>query len=119
MKGGRATTIVSSMLLLAGCGGGPPKPSAPPKDVELAQSLSTARSAFNQGAYAQAASLYGRALKRAEVMDDAEEIANAAYDYAAALIQSGKVADAAVALRESEAEAIRAKQRTTDILLLQ
>src|SRR5438105_1396226 len=85
--------LVPLSLLLVSCGGSP-KSTGPALDAELAQSLSAARSAFNQGAYAQAATLYQRALRRAEVMDDAVHIANTAYDYAAASMQTGKLDDA-------------------------
>ena len=37
-----------------------------------AMALSTGRAAFNRGAFGQAASLYAQALRRAEVIDDAD-----------------------------------------------
>ena len=109
---------VVTLSLLIGCGGAP-KPTTPPGDLELTQQLSTARAAFNRGAWPQAASLYGLALKRAEAMDNASELANTAYNYAATLVQAGRYDDAWAVLLEARAEAQRAGISIADVTVLQ
>jgi hypothetical protein len=107
------------LLTATGCFGPKPPASKPAGDIELSQELSSARAAFSRGAWAQAATLYGLALKRAEAMDDPNAIADIAYNYAAALTQGGRYADARQALLESKTEAARAKSPSLDILTLE
>lgn len=107
-------------MLLAGCAG-PAKKAAQSKtvDTELAQELSAARATFSRGAWTQAASLYRLALKRTELMDDPSEIANAAFNYAATLVQTGDYNGARAALIEAKTEALRAGAPTSDIVSLE
>ena len=107
-------------LLMTGCGGS--AKTAPPGkvvDTELAQELSAARATFARGAWPQAASLYRLALKRTELMDDPVEIANAAFNYAATLVQTADYDGARLALAEAKAEAVRAAAPTSDIVSLE
>ena len=81
--------------------------------------MTSARLAFGRGFHAEAAVLYRQALDRAREMDDAGAIADASYNLAAALVQSGDYAGAAAALLESEAEARRSgRGNVADVLLL-
>jgi ATP/maltotriose-dependent transcriptional regulator MalT len=106
-------------LLLAGCAA--PKSTAPAQkgDVELVQELAAARQSYLRGAWPQAVALYKLALKRAEAMDDATEIANTAFNYASALVQVGEYDTARLALREAKAEAATAGAPTADIIALE
>jgi tetratricopeptide (TPR) repeat protein len=110
---------IALLLMSSGCGGGAIKGSTKQGDVELSQELSTARASFTRGAFSQAANLYRLALKRAEVMDDPTEIANAAYNYAASALQLGEYDNARSALREAALEAVRAGAPTADIASLE
>src|SRR3954469_12490618 len=107
------------LLSTTGCFGPKAAPSKPGGDVELAQELSSARAAFTRGAWPLAASLYGLALKRAQAMDDPAQIADTAYNYAAALTQAARYPEAREALEESRVEAGRAKSPMVDIITLE
>ena len=104
--------------LAGGCFNAPP-PKGPQVDSELAQDDAAARLAFSRGAADQAVTLFRRALDRARVMDDAAEIAKAAYNVGAALIRDGKYDAARAALLEAEAETVRSGGNTADVLLLE
>jgi tetratricopeptide (TPR) repeat protein len=121
MRVSRCSLLVPFLLFscVTGCGGGGAKGPTKVGDVELSQELSTARASFTRGAFTQAANLYRLALKRAEVMDDPSEIANAAYNYAAAELQIGEYDKARSALHEATTEAARAAAPTTDITSLE
>ena len=112
--------LAAALLVLTGCGGS--AKNAPPGkmvDTELAQELSAARATFSRGAWPQAASLYRLALKRTELMDDPAEIANAAFNYAATLVQTADYDGARLALAEAKVEAVRAAAPTSDIVSLE
>ena len=112
--------FIALLLSMTGCGG-PAKNNARAKavDTELAQELSAARATFTRGAWPQAASLYRLALKRAELMDDPTEISNAAFNYAATLVQTADYDGARIALAEAKIEAVRAGAPTSDIVSLE
>lgn len=112
--------FLASFLSTTGCGG-PAKNNAAAKavDTELAQELSAARATFTRGAWPQAAGLYRLALKRAQLMDDPTEIANAAFNYAATLVQTADYEGARTALAEAKVEAVRGGAPTSDIASLE
>jgi tetratricopeptide (TPR) repeat protein len=113
-----AVTLCGAAISLTGCFGSKP-PKGPAPDPELAESTSSARMAYARGANEQAVNLFLKAVDRAREMDDARELAGAAYNLAAAQIRAGRYEEARTSLREAEGEAQRAGVDTADILLLE
>ncbi|MBW6399055.1 hypothetical protein KPL78_14420 [Roseomonas sp. HJA6] len=90
--------VLLLLPLLTGCGGTPPPP-PPPEDRTLATQARAGRLALEAERPGDAARLYGAALARARVRDDAEAIADAGIGLAAADLERG---DAAAALRTTQ-----------------
>lgn len=90
--------VLLLLPLLAGCGGTPPPP-PPPEDRTLATQARAGRLALEAERPGDAARLYGAALTRARVRDDAEAIADAGIGLAAADLEGG---DAVAALRTAQ-----------------
>ena len=84
--------------VLAACGG-TPSPPPPPEDSTLASQARAGRLALEAERPGDAARLYGAALARARVRDDADAIADAGTGLAAAELERG---DAAAALRTTQ-----------------
>ena len=112
----RRLVIALTILTLVGCA---TPPTAPPKDKELSRTGDLARAAFEEGATARAADLYGQALNRAHAMDDATEIGNAAYNLALCQILLGQLDQASAALVEAKAAFQRGGSNPADVLLLE
>lgn len=91
--------ILVLLPVLAACGGGPAPPDPPPEDSTLASQARAGRLALEAERPGDAARLYGQALARARVRDDAEAIADAGTGLAAAELDRG---DAAAALRTAQ-----------------
>ena len=91
--------VLFCLPLLAGCGGGSPPPAPPPEDRTLATQARAGRLALEAERPGDAVRLYGAALARARVRDDAEAIADAGIGLAAAELERG---DAAAALRTAQ-----------------
>jgi tetratricopeptide (TPR) repeat protein len=108
--------IALTFLTLAGCA---TPPTAPRKDEELSRTSDLARAAFEDGATARAADLYGQALNRARAMDDATEIGNAAYNLALCRILLRQLDQASAALVEAKAAFQRTGSNPADVLLLE
>lgn len=87
-------------------------------DHELTAATASAQLAFSQGKTALAAQLFAGALARARAMDNSAEIADAAYNLAACLIEMGQYQGARDQLDEAEAESIRAGKSGVDVLLV-
>lgn len=103
--------VLLLLPLLAGCGGGTPEPPPPPEDRTLASQARAGRLALEAERPRDAVRLYGAALARARVRDDAEAIADAGIGLAAAQLEQG---DAAAALRTTqEVEAELTRRRAT------
>jgi thioredoxin-like negative regulator of GroEL len=95
--------------------------SSPPlekTDARLSNLASAGRLAFEQGSLTAAARYYTAALERARVMDNAGEIANAAYNLAACMIETGQYTAALRLLEEAGMESRRAGRDAADIRLL-
>lgn len=90
-----------------------------PVDRETVKIASLARAAFEQGAVRQAAILYKRALQRAQLIDDPEEIANNAYNLAACLILLEQYDKARALLQEAQREFRRTGGTLIDAILLE
>ncbi len=105
------------LVFPAGCANAP-LPTGPPRDAVLTNAMSSARLAFERGLNTEAVVLYRQALDRAREMDDASAIADAAYNFAAAILQSGANEQARLALLEAEAEARRGGGNLADVLLM-
>lgn len=95
--------LLAPLLLLPGCGGGSSAP-PPPEDSALANQARAGRLALEAERPTDAVRLYGAALARAQLRDDAEAIADAGIGLAAAELDTG---DAAAALRT--AQSVRAE----------
>jgi tetratricopeptide (TPR) repeat protein len=92
--------LTALALILAGCSSSGPVRQV---DPELYRTAKSARTAFSQGQYEQAARLYQRSLNRARVMDNALEIGNNAYNLAACSIELGEYDRARQVLEEARA----------------
>jgi tetratricopeptide (TPR) repeat protein len=110
--------VAFALLTLAGCATSPTS-TVPPKDKELSRTGNLARVAFEDGATAKAIDLYGKALNRARAMDDATEIANAAYNLALCHIILGQLDQANASLAEAKAAFARSGSNPADVLLLE
>jgi tetratricopeptide (TPR) repeat protein len=109
---------VVSFILLLGCAG-PRREQPPSQDEELTRLTRQARTGFDQGDLSQAVRLYEHALERAQLIDDAAQIGNAAYNLAVSLMGTGEYARAKSMLREAETALARAGENLADVLLVQ
>lgn len=99
---GRRRLLLAAALVLGGCGGTPEQETAPPTEQ---QSLDrSARLAFDQGQYAQAATLYQAALGTALAQDAALAIIDARYNLALCQTYLGAYDAALDELAQAEAE---------------
>lgn len=97
-----AAALIAAFLPMAGCSS--TKPSAPSgEEWRFTQTTSSARTAFDRGELAQAATLYQLALNQARAAGRDDLAAEAAYNLAACLSVRGDQARAAVLLDESAA----------------
>ena len=98
-------TIVLAAAALCGCA----SPSAErPRDRDFLMAMSTGRRFFETAQYDLAAKSYQSALVRASVLDEPQDIADSAYNAAAALMADGRSGEARGYLREARAEFGRA-----------
>ena len=108
------------VLLLSACAGSPAGVSqTAAQDRQWLNSMQAGRDAFDQGHYQLAERLFARALERGRQMDRASQIADAAFNLAAAQIQLGDFAAAHSALQEAKGENARQGATTSEILLLE
>jgi tetratricopeptide (TPR) repeat protein len=114
----RRLCIALTLLTLVGCAPSPTS-TTPRKDKELSRTSDLARAAFEEGATAKAVDLYGKALNRARVMDDATEIGNTAYNLALCHIILGQLDQASALLAEAKAAFERSGSNPADVLLLE
>lgn len=112
-------SLLSFMLTFAVAGCGSPPPPTAPVDAELDRASSSARSAFDRGELPEAAMLYGQALTRARALDDPREIADAAYNLAACLMEQSQLGRARELLHEAQWELKQINQNEDDVLLLE
>ena len=116
-RGSSPRRQVGLSIALTGCGGR--APSAPVKDLEFTQSMSSARVAFERGQMAQALLLFEQAMQKASARDDAADIGEAAYNLGVCLFDDGKLARAESVLETARIELSRANRRTNDVRLVQ
>lgn len=112
---GLATALLT---LCASCAAPGTRLAAPAGDLQLLQASSAARLAYELGNYAQARTLYRRALTRAQAIDAVDRAADAAYNLAMAEIGLQHYDEADQLLGQAEYDAVRASTATTDIRLL-
>lgn len=107
------------VVLVAGCGTAePPPPPPPPVAQRLADAYDSARSAWDQGGYTQAAALYDALLRRAEAADDATLIARAAFEGALAHLRAGDPATASARAVTGRDDALRRGHQPSPVLFL-
>jgi tetratricopeptide (TPR) repeat protein len=99
----RPALALAAAFALAACGGGPTEPE-PPTDVKLDQANRAGTQALTVGLPAQAARQYKQALARAYERDDADAIADTAYNLALAQMRAGESKEALRTVREARAE---------------
>ncbi len=95
--------LLASVLLIAGCTTKKIQ-KATKADPEIERNMTSGFSAYSKGDLEKAIFYYQKALETARLANDAEAIANAAYNMAAILLQKGEVALAITNLVEAEAE---------------
>lgn len=110
-------TLLLTALSLAACGGSPADP-GPPPDQKLDAANRAGTQALSLGMPAQAVRQYKQALARAYERDDAEAIADTAYNLALAEIRSGDPKAALSTTRTTEAELRRRQVAAPAELLL-
>lgn len=110
-------TLLLAALSLAACGGSPADP-GPPPDQKLDAANRAGTQALSLGMPAQAVRQYKQALARAYERDDAEAIADTAYNLALAEIRSGDPKAALSTTRTTEAELRRRQVAAPAELLL-
>ena len=110
-------TLRLAALSLAACGGSPADP-GPPPDQKLDAANRAGTQALSLGMPAQAVRQYKQALARAYERDDAEAIADTAYNLALAEIRSGDPKAALSTTRTTEAELRRRQVAAPAELLL-
>ncbi len=115
-----AFVLVSSAMIITGCGTTQEKSTAPELDAKLEAASRLARFAFENEEYQQAADLYRRALDRAYVRDDAAAIIDARYNIAVCLLELERYAEALAAVQQTKEEmAFRGLQLPPEIVLLE
>ena len=110
-------TLLLAALSLAACGGSPADP-GPPPDQKLDAANRAGTQALSLGMPAQAVRQYKQALARAYERDDAEAIADTAYNLALAEIRAGDPKAALATTRTTEAELRRRQVAAPAELLL-
>ena len=110
-------TLLLAALSLAACGGSPADP-GPPPDQKLDAANRAGTQALSLGMPAQAVRQYKQALARAYERDDAEAIADTAYNLALAEIRAGDPKAALSTTRTTEAELRRRQVAAPAELLL-
>ncbi len=121
MGAGRMGALAAGLaaVLAMGVAGGGCGTTEPARLDPVAWQLAgNGRSAYERGAYAQAARFYEQALQRARSADDGPEIARNAYNLAACQLRLGQPAAARVLLREALAEFGRARMDSQPAFLL-
>lgn len=108
------------LVLIAACTARPQRapPAEPVADRAVAEALSAARLAYERGNFAQANTLYRRALARAEAVDAAAQAADAAYNAAISEIGLRNYAAARPLLERAEYDAARVGADTSEIRLV-
>lgn len=104
------TMLALLVVGLAGCGSGKPVAESPQSDDRLARTSRVAHVAFQQGRYAQAESLYGKAAELAYEQDDIIAAADAQYNAAVCLVLLDRVEEADELLQRTKAELARMDQ---------
>lgn len=123
MSHARAATVrgfaAGLLALLAACSSpGPQQPDRPAGDPQVVEASSAARLAYERGHYAQARTLYRRALTRAQAIDSPGQAADAAYNLAMSEIGLRDYDAADRLLVQAEYDAARDSADTADIRLL-
>jgi tetratricopeptide (TPR) repeat protein len=84
----------SALVLAGGLAAGCATPAGPRLDDQIQRDTAAGRAAYDTGSIGKAADLYGLALARARLTDDAVETARAAYNLAACLAALGRYTEA-------------------------
>ena len=105
---GLAGFLVLLAVLAVGCGAQQEKPSAMPVDDDLDRINRAARLAFENRRPEQAADLYRRALERALVRADANQVADVRYNLAVCLMELGDTRRALERVTQAKSELVRA-----------
>ena len=96
--------LVGASLALSACGGGTPADTGPPPDTRLDIANKAGTQALSMDMPVQAVRQYKLALTRAYERDDAEAIADIAYNLALAQMRAGDPKEALRTTREARAE---------------
>ena len=114
---GRSLLVVALLSTVAlGCSGGRGRARL---DSTIRRQATAGAEAFAEGEVDEADQRYASALRRAWQLDDAEEIAHAAYNLAAVRASQRRYREAEDLLAEAEAELLRANESPRDVYLLE
>ena len=100
----RQSLSLSSLLILAACGGSAPADPGPPPDIKLDQANKAGTQALSMDLPSVAVRQYKVALTRAYERDDAGAIGDVAYNLALAQMKAGDPKAAIATAREARAE---------------
>ena len=112
------TTPLLSTILCCSCASTKSGETPHKRDTEIERNFSLASTAYSSGDPHKASLYYFKALERARFINDPQAIGNAAYNYAACLIQAGDISNALTFLQESEAEYKTAGAAPYEIIFL-
>jgi len=101
---GRCVVLVLCAWLLPACGGGEPREDQISADARLERINRSARAAFDMGQYAEAVSLYRRALEVAYERAEPGAVADAEYNVAVALLRLNRIEEARRSVVRAKAE---------------
>ncbi len=111
--------LLVAMLLSACAGSTAVEPAQSALDRQWLVNMQAGRDAYDEGQYLLSSRLFAQALERGRLMDRAQDIADAAFNLAAAQMQLGDFAAADRSLQQARRESLPQQGPLSEILLLE